>query len=78
MENTYYAIISDHIVVTTSFGGCTAEATAYGTGISEESAWSDAAQWGIDDRAGYRAARITAQSYERILAGNPDAVEFAD
>lgn len=50
---------------------------AYGTGNTEDEARADAAQWGFNREDGI-AVEITAESFQRIRGGNPDAVEFAN
>jgi hypothetical protein len=58
---TYIAIIADDKA-----------GPAYGVGATESEARTNAAKYGFD---GGIAIEITEDSYNQILAGNPDAVE---
>ena len=50
---------------------------AYGIGTTSEAAIADAAKYGFaaDDCATFE---VTPNSYAEIMAGNPDAVDFAN
>lgn len=54
---------------------------AMGTGMSESSAWTDAAQWGFEtdpESDAVACYEITEASYKQIKNGDPDAVEFVE
>lgn len=50
---------------------------AYGVGVSEDEAKTEAIKWGFDLN-NVAVVKITAESFQKIQDGNPDAVEICE